>query len=67
MPPGPTEPFEPHRADRGPRRTNTPEADIDITVTDGAEAEALARQQADIFRQIARWQAAQQDGDTTRL
>ena len=67
MPPGATEPVEPHLADRQPRRTYGPEADFEIIFADGAEAEALARPQANIFHEIARWQAVQQDGGTTRL
>ncbi|WP_433757349.1 hypothetical protein [Nocardia sp. CA-135398] len=67
MPPVQPETVEPHHADRQPRRTNGPEADFEIIFADGAEEETLARQQANIFHEIARWQAAQQDDGTTRL
>jgi len=58
---------EPHLVDRQPLRINEPEADFQITFVDGAEGEALAQQQANVFLEIARWQAARQDGGTTRL
>jgi hypothetical protein len=65
MPHGASKPVEPHLADRQPRRTSEPEADFEIAFVYEAEGEALARQQANVFHEIARWQAARQDGDVT--
>ncbi|WP_454198478.1 hypothetical protein [Nocardia sp. Marseille-Q1738] len=45
MPHGASKPVEPHPADRQPRRTNEPEADFEIAFVNGADGEALARQQ----------------------
>ncbi|WP_330256283.1 hypothetical protein OG874_18005 [Nocardia sp. NBC_00565] len=52
-------------ADRQQRCTNEPEADFSITFVDEAQGEAVAPQQANVFLEIARRQAGQQDDGTT--
>lgn len=67
MPNGLREPAQSHPENLQRQRTTTPQADVEIILIDEADNEALTRQQAAVFFEIARWQADRTDGSTTRL